>query len=131
LKETEGIKGTREIRVENLNLNYGTFPALKNISFQLSGGKIYGLLGRNGAGKTSLLSILAGFRLPSSGKVEIDGENPFEHPDLMSQIVFVRDKNMDEESEKVKKLLSFLSLLVWQFPSEPFFLIIILSGISR
>ena len=47
--------------------------------FTLEDGKVYGLLGRNGAGKTSLLSILASFREPSDGMLLINGETPFEN----------------------------------------------------
>jgi len=50
---------TFDIVVSELSLKYGEFYALKNVSFQLQEGKIYGFLGRNGAGKTSLLSLLA------------------------------------------------------------------------
>ncbi|MEG6616745.1 ATP-binding cassette domain-containing protein [Peptococcaceae bacterium 1198_IL3148] len=44
-----------DVEINNLSLQYGHQEALKNISFKLESGKIYGLLGRNGAGKTSLL----------------------------------------------------------------------------
>ena len=53
---------TLDIRVAGLQLRYGAVTALDDLSFTLPGGRIYGLLGRNGSGKTSLLSVLAGFR---------------------------------------------------------------------
>lgn len=96
---------TLGIDVENLKYCYGKSIALKDISFSLSGGKIYGLLGRNGAGKTTLLSILAAFRKPTAGKVAVNGDDPFENYRLTSQIIFIREKNQDEESDKVKEVL--------------------------
>jgi ABC-2 type transport system ATP-binding protein len=56
------------IDVENLVLRYGDVTALDGLTFRLEAGKIYGLLGRNGAGKTSLLSVLAAFRRQSAGR---------------------------------------------------------------
>lgn len=65
-----------DIQFDQVSVNYGDVEAVRDVSFQLDGGKIYGLLGRNGAGKTSLLSVLASFREPSSGKVTVGGEPP-------------------------------------------------------
>jgi len=86
------------IDVENLTFKYGDFPALQNVSFSLEGEKIYGLLGRNGAGKTSLLSLVAGFREPNSGSVKIEGEKPFENPEIMQKVIFLQDKYPDADS---------------------------------
>lgn len=61
-----------EIMIRNLSKNYGKKSALKEISTTIHSG-MYGLLGRNGAGKTSLMRILAALSLPSSGKVIING----------------------------------------------------------
>lgn len=60
---------TLSIEVNRLQLRYGAFTALMDITFQLDGGKIYGLIGWNGSGKTSLLSILASYRKQTDGQV--------------------------------------------------------------
>lgn len=93
--------------MKNLNLNYGEFSALKDITFDLTDGKIYGLLGRNGAGKTSLLSILASFREATSGSITINGENPFENANLMQQVIFLYDK----EHKRVSPLMLTLGVV--------------------
>lgn len=93
------------VKVENLGLRYGSDEALKNITFELTDKKIYGLLGRNGAGKTSLLSIMASFREATSGSITMDGEVPFENANIMQQVVFLYDKNYKDESENIKSLL--------------------------
>ena len=67
------------IEVRDLRLRFGDVNALDGLSFRLAGGKIYGLLGRNGSGKTSLLSVMAAFRRATSGQVLIDGVDPFEN----------------------------------------------------
>jgi ABC-2 type transport system ATP-binding protein len=61
------------LKVENLNVRYGDFHAVKNISFSVKRGEIFGLLGPNGAGKTSTLSVLEGLLKPDSGIVIVDG----------------------------------------------------------
>lgn len=55
------------VEVSNVTLKYNKFEALKNISFTLQDERIYGLIGRNGAGKTSLLSLLASLRTATEG----------------------------------------------------------------
>lgn len=86
-----------DVRFENVFLNYGSFEALKNISFSLSQGKIYGLIGRNGAGKTSLLSLLASFNRPKSGTIRVSGEEPFENAKIMSQVSFIYNVDYSDE----------------------------------
>ncbi|MEU8245907.1 ATP-binding cassette domain-containing protein [Nonomuraea sp. NPDC048916] len=68
-----------KIEVEDLVLRYGDVTALDRLSFTLESEKIHGLLGRNGSGKTSLLSVLAAFRKQSGGTVRIDGRPVFEN----------------------------------------------------
>ncbi|HEY8371823.1 MAG TPA: ABC transporter ATP-binding protein [Pseudonocardiaceae bacterium] len=79
------------IEVRDLRLNYGSVTALDEVTFSLEGGKIYGLLGRNGSGKTSLLSVLAGFRRATSGTVLLDGQPVFENPRATREICLIRD----------------------------------------
>ena len=61
-----------EIVINNLSKNYGKKSALKNVSVTIHSG-MYGLLGRNGAGKTSLIRILATLSVPSSGEISMNG----------------------------------------------------------
>lgn len=93
------------IEIKNLSLRYGNHEALKDITFELSNEKIYGLLGRNGVGKTSLLSIIASFREPSTGSITINGEVPFENAKIMQQVAFMYNKDYKDESENVKAML--------------------------
>ena len=61
------------IEVEHLTRYYQNFPALRDITARIDDGEIVGFLGLNGAGKTTMLRVLAGLLPPSAGKVTIDG----------------------------------------------------------
>ena len=64
----------RRLLADNLTVTRGSRQVLKGISFQVSAGEIYGLLGGNGAGKSTTLLTILGFISPSSGVIEIDGK---------------------------------------------------------
>jgi len=68
------------LEVDNLNVYYGTFKAVNNVSFNVLQGEIFGLLGPNGAGKTSTLSAVEGLLKQHSGTVTVAGYNTLEKP---------------------------------------------------
>ena len=61
------------ISVSNLSRSYGSTVAVDNVSFEITNGEVVGLLGHNGAGKTTIMKMITGFIEPSSGHVEVDG----------------------------------------------------------
>ncbi|MEO3772079.1 ABC transporter ATP-binding protein [Micromonospora sp. B9E7] len=67
---------TPVIEVERLNLTYGDFHAVKDLTFEIRPGELYALLGTNGAGKTSTLEVVEGHRRPTSGTVRVFGHSP-------------------------------------------------------
>ena len=62
------------LRVENLNVYYGSIHAIKGISFHVNEGEIVTLIGANGAGKSTTLNTIAGLLKPKSGTVTFDGK---------------------------------------------------------
>jgi ABC-2 type transport system ATP-binding protein len=65
------------IEVKNLTKAYGSFVAVKDVSFKAERGQILGFLGPNGAGKTTTMRIITGFMPATSGTVAIDGLDIF------------------------------------------------------
>ncbi len=61
------------LRAENITKDYKKFTALKGVSIQLKPKRIYGLIGRNGAGKTTFMRIIAGLSMQTGGKLELFG----------------------------------------------------------
>ena len=81
------------IQVKDLSFNYGSKKVLKNISLELKGGNIYGLLGENGVGKTTLLTLLCGLKKPLTGTIDTDGRNPFDRqPSLLAEQFYLPDE---------------------------------------
>lgn len=98
------------VEVRDLSVRYGRSTALEGVSLRLEPGVIYGLLGRNGAGKTSLLSTIAAFQRASSGTVLVDGEDPYENARVMAGTCLVREGG-DFPEERVKGVLDFAARL--------------------
>ena len=81
------------IVISNLEFSYGQVSVLKNISMKLEEGKIYGLLGENGVGKTTLLTLLCGLKKPQKGSIDIDGYNPYDRkPSFLADQYYLSDE---------------------------------------
>ena len=81
------------IEIKDLAFSYGKTPSLKSITTTLEEGRIYGLLGENGVGKTTLLTLLCGLKKVCSGSITTDGENPFDRtPTLLQNQFYLPDE---------------------------------------
>ncbi|WP_077622399.1 ATP-binding cassette domain-containing protein [Sediminibacillus massiliensis] len=108
-----------KLEINNICLTFGKQHTLRNVTTVLESGKIYGLIGRNGAGKTSLLSLIASYRLPTLGMITYDGENLFEHPKHTKDIHFGYDRVFkDEVVEKANNYLKSVKLHRPHFDEE-------------
>ena len=68
------------INFENVSLAYGNRLILDNISFKINEGEIFGMLGPNGVGKSTIFNLITGLIKPKSGKIKIAGENVIDYP---------------------------------------------------
>ena len=68
------------IKIENLTKRFGEKYALDGVSFEIREGEIVGLLGANGAGKSTAMNILTGYLSPTDGRVEVDGLDLLDFP---------------------------------------------------
>ena len=81
------------ITIKDLGFAYRETSVLKNINMTLEEGHIYGLLGENGVGKTTLLTLLCGLKKPQMGTIETDGHNPYKRePSLLSDQYYLSDE---------------------------------------
>lgn len=107
-----------KVEFKNVSLKENEFQILNTIQLSLMNNKIIGLIGRNGAGKTSLLSLLASYRLPTTGQVLIDGEVAFENDKKMEQVVFIYPEDYTEETDTVEDLLLLMSRYLPSYDSD-------------
>ena len=78
------------IEVKNLSFAYGKVNVLDDISTSFGQGKIYGLLGANGVGKSTLFKLLCGLLTTKNGTIEIDGRSPLgRKPGFLSKIFYI------------------------------------------
>lgn len=81
------------IDIKDLAFSYGSKQVLRNISMTLEDGHIYGLLGENGVGKTTLLTLLCGLKKTQSGTILTDGAVPYGRtPSLLQEQYFLPDE---------------------------------------
>lgn len=93
---------------------YGNFKAVNEVSFILEPDKIYGLLGRNGAGKTTIMHMLTAQLFATSGELTVFGEAPYENNRVLSQICFIKESQKYPDNYS---LLDVLELSAALFPN--------------
>ncbi len=79
------------INVTGLTKIFDGYKALENVTCQIPEGCIYGMVGSNGAGKSTFLRLISGIYQPDFGTIDFDGQRVFENPQIKEQIAFVPD----------------------------------------
>jgi len=85
------------LRVQNVTKRYGDFTAVKDLSFDVKAGRVFGFLGPNGAGKTTTIRMLVGINFPDEGTIELFGQK-------VSNIVQNKIGYLPEERGLYKKM---------------------------
>jgi ABC-2 type transport system ATP-binding protein len=88
------------IEVQNLTKRYRDITAVDDVTFAIEKDTIYGLLGRNGAGKTSVMSILTAQNFATGGDIRVFGEHPYENSRVLSRMCFVRESQRYPDDAK-------------------------------
>ncbi len=79
------------MEIRNITKKMEDKTVLKDISFDLKGGEVTALIGRNGVGKTTLFSTMTGIYLPDDGDVFLDGKSIYKHPEVKRELFFLED----------------------------------------
>ena len=81
------------IEINNLSFSYKKMPVFENINLTFPEGSIYGLLGENGVGKTTLLKLICGLQRPTQGTCTVDGFTSHERrPEMLQRVVMLPDE---------------------------------------
>ncbi|MBP2371114.1 ABC transporter ATP-binding protein [Pseudonocardia parietis] len=93
------------VAMHGVTKRYGDVTALDGVSFTLEENRIHGLLGRNGAGKTTAMQILTAQNFPTAGRAEIFGEQPYENARVLARTCFIRESLKYPDGYKVAHAL--------------------------
>ena len=108
------------ISVKNVTMKFGEFAALSDLCCEIPDSCIYGLVGSNGAGKSTFLRLISGVYRPASGEITADGERIYENPDVKSKIMYVPDELYFLPQSNMKEMARFYSAIYKSFSRERF-----------
>lgn len=115
------------IKVSEITKKFHNYKALDNVSCEIPKGCIYGMVGSNGAGKSTFLRTLCGIYKPDGGKVVIDGLSVYENPVIKNKIAFVPDElyfinnaSMQRMAKLYKSMYSDFDMDRFMFLSDTF-----------
>lgn len=101
---------TFSIEVKNVSRSFGRRQVVRDLDLRIRRGSIYGLLGRNGAGKTTVIKMLAGLIFPDAGEIKVNGIDTAEFTAAdRAKIGYVSEKQILMPSLSVRSLIAFTS----------------------
>ncbi len=108
------------IEVKNLTKNFDSIRAIDDITAKIEEGHVFGLIGTNGAGKSTFMRILCGVLKPDTGEVLVDGEAVYDNPAVKSKIFYISDDQYFFKTGTPKDMLKFYETYYAGFDSEKF-----------
>lgn len=108
------------IKVENVTKTFEDFKALDNISCNISEGCIYGMVGSNGAGKSTFLRLISGVYKPDCGTITIDGKPSYENPEVKKNVTYVPDELFFLPGANMKRMAELYGSIYEKFDEKRF-----------
>lgn len=108
------------IHAENVTMRFDDFTALNKLTCTIPDGCIYGLIGSNGAGKSTFLRLISGVYRPAEGNITVDGQPVWENPAVKGEIVYVPDDLYFLPQSNMNRMASFYHALYPHFSYERF-----------
>ena len=108
------------ISAKNVTMEFDGFAALKDLSCEIPDGVIYGLVGSNGAGKSTFLRLLSGVYRPKSGEITVDCEKLYENPEVKKDILYVPDELYFLPQASMNTMANFYAAAYENFSRERF-----------
>lgn len=101
-------------------MKFDNYTALNGITCKIPDGCIYGLVGSNGAGKSTFLRLISGIYRPNSGSITIDGKPIYENPEIKEKILYVPDELYFLPQSNMRKMAKLYSAAYRRFSYERF-----------
>lgn len=108
------------IEVNNVSFEIDNKKILNDINLKIPEGKIYGIIGPNGVGKTTLLRCLTGIYETTTGFIKYDGKNVYDNPNVKEIIGYVADENIIHPNFRVNEIIKFYKYSYKMFDEKKF-----------
>ncbi|MGY1783272.1 ATP-binding cassette domain-containing protein [Geodermatophilus sp. SYSU D01036] len=111
--------GDAAATLSDVTMRYREHTALDGVTTGFATDGITGLLGRNGAGKTALVQLLTGHRVPTRGSVRVLGADPHEDDAVLQQVCFLEESQRYPDDFRVRDALSAAASLFPTWDEDP------------
>lgn len=108
------------IELKGVSKRFDSFTALDNVDLTVETGTAFGLLGSNGAGKSTILRLLSGIYKQEGGEVLIDGSEVYSRPEVKERVFFINDETIQFGGYTLKALKNFYKGFYPNFSEEIF-----------
>jgi ABC-2 type transport system ATP-binding protein len=105
---------TATVEVSHLSKHFGSVKAVDDVTFSITENAITGLLGRNGAGKTTIMQLLTGQDFAGSGSIKVFGQTPVENAKVLRNVCFIKESQRYPDEFRPKHVLKSAP---WFFPN--------------
>lgn len=119
------------IEIKNLVKRFDEKVALNGLNCNIEEGSIFGLVGSNGSGKSTMLRTLSGVFKPTKGEILIDGEDPFDNPNIKDKCYFISDFPFFDSKDTLDKLAKLNGNIYSGWDEEKYVELCDLFGINR
>ena len=109
------------IETIGLSKSFDDIKAVDEISITIKEGQVFGLIGTNGAGKSTFLRLIAGILTPDEGKITIDGKEVFENPGAKSEFFYISDEQYYFANSVPDDMMKFYAAVYPSFNKDRYY----------
>lgn len=109
------------IEVKNVSKSFDDIKAVDNITIEIKEGSVFGLIGTNGAGKSTFLRMLAGILKSDEGTITIDGQEVFENIEAKKKFFYISDEQFYFQSATPEEMMNFYKSAYENYNEERFY----------
>ena len=119
------------IQAKGVSKSYENILAVDNVSVEMKEGSVFGLVGTNGAGKSTFLRMLAGILKPDSGEILVDGMKVYENCERKSRIFYISDDQFFYGNGTPADMMKYYQIFYPKFQKERFFTMLHNFGLDK